>query len=128
MKQFSLDEYLADTTKRVVTRDGKDVRIICTDRKSPNIKHSRYPIIALINIGKFEEAFSYLQNGSFNTNGPHYLDLFFAQTKHSRWVYLYRQFEDSIVYASEAFTSHEAAEEDMRKHNGFGLTEITWEE
>ena len=31
MKQFSLEEYLANPSKKVVTRDGRNVRIICTD-------------------------------------------------------------------------------------------------
>lgn len=33
MKQFNLKEYLKDPNKKVVTRDGKNVRIICTDRQ-----------------------------------------------------------------------------------------------
>ena len=33
MKQFSLKEYLANPSRKVVTRDGKNVRILCTDRK-----------------------------------------------------------------------------------------------
>lgn len=32
MKQFNLDEYLKNPSRRVVTRDGRNVRIICTDR------------------------------------------------------------------------------------------------
>lgn len=42
MKQFSLEEYLANPAKKVVTRSGKDVRILCTDAKGD------FPIIALI--------------------------------------------------------------------------------
>lgn len=34
MKQFNLDEYLANPSRKVVTRDGRNVRIRCTDRKS----------------------------------------------------------------------------------------------
>lgn len=124
MEQFSLDEYLADTTKRVVTREGKDVRIICTDRDS------LFPVVFLIRkeTGATESVFAANENGicSIGVELCDY-DLFFAPKKQSRWVYLYR-LEDNIVYASDAYPSHEAAEEDMRKHNGFGLTEITWEE
>ena len=32
MKQFSLEEYLEHPDRKVVTRDGRSVRIICTDR------------------------------------------------------------------------------------------------
>lgn len=31
MKQFNLQEYLAHPERKVVTRDGRPVRIICTD-------------------------------------------------------------------------------------------------
>ena len=33
MKQFDLKEYLKDPNKKVVTRDGRNARIICTDRQ-----------------------------------------------------------------------------------------------
>ena len=41
MKPFNLEEYLANPSKKVVTRDGRKIRIICTDAKSD------YPIIVL---------------------------------------------------------------------------------
>ena len=31
MKQFSLEEYLKDPPKKAVTRDGRNVKIDCTD-------------------------------------------------------------------------------------------------
>lgn len=34
MKQFNLEEYLKNPKRKVVTRDGRDVRVICTDRKT----------------------------------------------------------------------------------------------
>lgn len=34
MEQFSLDKWLQDKSRKVVTRDGRNVRIICTD--APN--------------------------------------------------------------------------------------------
>lgn len=33
MKEFNLSEWLQDKSRKVVTRDGRPVRIICTDRK-----------------------------------------------------------------------------------------------
>ena len=32
MKQFNLEEYLKNPSKNVVTRMGRKVRVICTDR------------------------------------------------------------------------------------------------
>ena len=43
MKQFNLDEYLKNPSKKVVTRMGRKVRIICTDRED-----SIYPVVALV--------------------------------------------------------------------------------
>ena len=43
MKPFNLEEYLKNPSKKVVTRDGKDARIICTDRRDLN-----FPIVALV--------------------------------------------------------------------------------
>lgn len=36
MEQFSLEKYLENPSRKVVTRDERDVRIICTDRKTSN--------------------------------------------------------------------------------------------
>ena len=43
MRKFNLEEYLQNPWRKVVTRDGRSVRIVCTDKKG-----SEYPIIALI--------------------------------------------------------------------------------
>ena len=42
MRPFNLDEYLKNPKLKVTTRDGKDVRIICT-----NAKGTRFPVVAL---------------------------------------------------------------------------------
>ncbi len=36
MEQFNLESYLANPNQRVVTRDGREVRILCTDIKNRN--------------------------------------------------------------------------------------------
>lgn len=33
MRQFNLQEFIDNPSRKVVTRDGRKVRIICTDRK-----------------------------------------------------------------------------------------------
>ena len=43
MKQFNLKEYLEHPDRKVVTGDGRNVRIICTDRED-----SIYPVVALV--------------------------------------------------------------------------------
>ena len=45
MKQFSLEEYLKNPSRLVVTRNGRPVRILCTDRVD---KEEGYVIVGLL--------------------------------------------------------------------------------
>ena len=82
MKRFSLQEYLANPSQKVVTRDGKPVRILCTDAKGD------YPIVGLIHYTYGDEREvpeSYTENGSYDiTNEENQRDLFFAPVKKSK--------------------------------------------
>lgn len=86
MKQFNLEEFLAHPERRVVTRDGRPVRIICTDAKSI------YPVIGLVDDGICGERFiSCQKNGRMSNDiieSPS--DLFLGPIKHTDWVNLYR--------------------------------------
>ena len=81
MKEFNLDEYLKDPSKKVVTRDGREVRIICTDAKGDE------PIVALLyNKNRDEEnVYTYNRDGRVYKNDS-CLDLFFAPIKREGWV------------------------------------------
>ena len=87
MKQFNLKEYLANPNRKVVTGDGRNVRIICTDSKIRN-----YPIIALVEEpSRFENLFSYTEGGQMVSYEPSKkYDLFFAPEKHEGWVNIYK--------------------------------------
>ena len=82
MKQFSLKEYLKNPNKKVVTRGGLPVRIICTDRKQ------ECPIIALIKERDGTETIcTYNTQGKFRANDEcSNLDLMFAPEKKEGWV------------------------------------------
>jgi hypothetical protein len=72
MEQFNLDKWLQDKSRKVVTRDGREVRIICWD--SPN---KTFPIVGFVN--NEEEIFAwdyfgYCREGHIETD----VDLFFA--------------------------------------------------
>ena len=43
MKAFNLQAYLENPQRKIVTRNGDKIRIICTDKKSTG-----YPIVALL--------------------------------------------------------------------------------
>ena len=83
MKQFNLQEYLANPSRQVVTRDGRKVRIVCTDRAGLNAK----PIVALITLPNGDEVIKTFWNNGFETTaieGEN--DLFFAPEKHEGWI------------------------------------------
>lgn len=87
MKQFSLEEYLADPSKKVVTRDGKDVRIICTDARG------LYPVVALIERpdGDAEDLSLFTKDGCWSIHDPaSSMNLVFASKKKEGWVNLYK--------------------------------------
>ena len=86
MKQFNLEEYLKNPSRKVVTRDGRDVRIICTDR----VSKKGYPLVALVMNDGHELVHTYNMYGQFHTGDTnHDLDLFFAPEKHEGWVNIY---------------------------------------
>lgn len=67
MKQFDLKEYLKDPNKKVVTRDGRNVRIICTDRKG-----TEYSVIALCTMSSgSEDCYFYFPNGRMYLSADH---------------------------------------------------------
>lgn len=85
MKQFNLQEYLAHPERKVVTRDGRPVRIICTDRKGLDVK----PIVALITLPNCDEIVKCFWADGIDTAGSEDKnDLFFAPTKHEGWINL----------------------------------------
>ena len=82
MEQFSLEEYLANPSRKVVTRDGRRVRVICTDMKS-----TTYPVVALIENGSgYEQLITFSKNGEYAVNESSRSDLFFAPEKHEEQI------------------------------------------
>ena len=81
MKQFDLKEYLANPSRKVVTRDGREARIICTDMRCAD-----YPIIALVEkCNSTEESpYQYRKNGYCGCTSSANLDLFFTPKKPRR--------------------------------------------
>lgn len=73
MRPFNLEEYLKDPSRKVVTRVGSKVRIICTDRLS-----EWYPVCALINEDREEYYCSYTIDGKRLLDSDRSSDLFFA--------------------------------------------------
>lgn len=75
MKQFNLEEYQKNPDREVVTRDGRKVRIICTDFDNPD-----FPVIGEIKGDKWPLSFA--TNGEAIKGRKLSCDLFFAPEKH----------------------------------------------
>ena len=122
MKQFNLEEYLKNP-KRVVTRDGREVRIICTD-----FNNNTYPII--IEVKDMLDPVAVTREGwCIGSNMPNDLDLFFAQEKHEGWINIYRTEGDESVYTANVYNSKEEAEDAGRGEEDYLATiKIEWEE
>lgn len=100
MKKFSLEEYLKNPKRKIVTRDGRDARIICTDRAGSTTK----PVVALITLPNGDENIkSFWANGIETTGSDGKDDLFFATVKHEGWVNIYcaHSMSCGLIYQSE---------------------------
>lgn len=124
MKEFSLEEYLENPERKVVTRDGRNVRIICTDKKGTN-----FPIVALVECEDKEETCYYTKKGYWNSCGVvSKIDLFFAPEKHEGWINIYADINDNSHPGNHIFKSKEEAEEEGEKGSGYITTiKIEWE-
>lgn len=124
MKQFNLEEYLKDPNKKVVTRSGRNVRIICTDQKG-----TKYSVIALCNIYKESEVcYSYLPNGRMHLSEDSCLDLFFASEKHEGWINLYKINSNISPGPLTYNTKKEAESATGNRPDYIATIKIEWEE
>lgn len=100
MKQFSLEEYLKNPKRKVITRDGRDARIICTNAKG------KYPIVALIKNPNTEYPSLFTRKGEYAKDIQHSDDLFFTSEKHEGWININKwpdgvRDSDGIIYHTE---------------------------
>ena len=124
MKPFNLEEYLKNPNKKVVTREGRSVTILCTNFLSSE------PIVA--EIKELNCSMSFDTNGRHSNNSitrnPS-IDLFFATEKHEGWVNVYKEFESNSNYMGRICNSEEEAK-NKTDINGIYLAtiKIEWEE
>ena len=125
MKPFNLKEHLEHPDWKVVTRDGRSARIICTDAKFD------YPVVALITICDKDDVYevieSYTKDGCCCYGRQESNDLFFAPEKHEGWINVYRTMVYSEAYCGKIYDSYEEA----KSHTNYATiatTKIEWEE
>ena len=125
MKQFNLEEYLQNPSRRIITSDHRCVRIICTDRRD-----DIYPVVALIQDGSNESLCCYTSYG-VSMNNIDSDNLFFAPIKKEGWVSIFKDSSGGIQLG-RVYTSKKLAE-NMAKKCAFGPSYLTtvklkWEE
>ena len=121
MKQFNLEEYLKNPSRKVVTKDGRKVtRFLCTDARG------QYPIVALIEAldDDKESAFSYTKDGHFYPGEEHDYNLFFVPEKHEGWVNVCK----SQMYRCGLIHNSEEEARRSRGWDAIATVKIEWEE
>ena len=122
MKQFNLEEYLKNPNRKIVTRDGRNVKIHCTDYIGFG------PIIAKVEGNNFSQMF--YSDGRASRCEESTYDLFFALEKHEGWINVYRDRDTGITNLGVIlYTSREEAEEAGEGDIYYVSTaKIEWEE
>lgn len=125
MERFNIEEYKKNPNRKVITRDGKSVRIVCTD-----VMGAIYPVLAIYKMDPTHECCnSYTTAGKLYTEGDSDSDLFFAPQKKEGWLNLYKDEDGRVaigtVYPIESEKSAKMASEDK---NYVATCKIEWEE
>ena len=127
MEQFSLEKYLANPSRKVVTRDGRKVRILCTDREDLD-----FPIITLIKkkLGGGEVLYAHTKDGLYCNTCSTIHDLFFAPEKHEGWVNIYKSKYDGYDLSQVYQRKEDAEKEKYINDSDVYITtiKIEWEE
>ena len=117
MKQFNLEEYLKNPNKKVVTRDGRNVNIHCTNCVGA------HPVVAEIEGEKY--SYYYDKNGGYHFR-PSISDLFFAPEKKEGWANIYKQ---DAKYRVIGYVYETKEEAERNKDIDYITTiKIEWEE
>ena len=123
MKPFNLQEYLDNPSRKVVTRSGRSVRVLCTDAKGDcpvfglaiGVDGAEFPIMcSAIGETEFEED-----------------DLFFDTVKMNGWVNIYRDEDGFRILGSLLETEEHAIFEINEKNDKYkyiATIKLTWEE
>ena len=125
MKKFNLQEYLANTSRKVVTKNGRSVRIICTDAKG------KYPVVALVldEDNDYEDIEFYTPYGECSDISECNINLFFAPVKREGYVNVYRSITQAHRFTGSIYDTKEKADEIAKCNPRYvTTTKITWEE
>lgn len=126
MEQFSIEKYLKNPDRKIMTRVGCKARVICINRRSES-----FPVVALVQKEAIENTYCYTRNGlcSGDTEGPN--DLFFVPIKKEGWMNIYKNYKanSSIVPGGAIYNTKEEAKIAAEDNSTYISTvKIEWEE
>ena len=121
MEKFNLEKYLANPSRKVVTRDGKNVRILCTDRKLD----SKEVVGLTMNNDGTEGLLSWSKQGKSLSLNDSSFDLFFAPEKHEGWVCICRRFRNNGYFTDRIYDSEQEAKV---RGGSIATVKVEWEE
>ena len=130
MKPFSLEEYIKNPSRKIVTRDGKKVIQLNLYTDAEN----KFPIVAIVeddNNRKTARTYTYTKDGAYyGDKVEHLADLFFAMEKHEGWVNIFKyNFGEPFIGDMHIFRSKEEAEESAKNNRTYVKSiKIEWEE
>ena len=118
MKQFSLEEFLKNPNRKVVTRDGRAVKIHCINYIG------EHPIIAQVE--GYDYSTSFCKDGLSVIGEETPRDLFFAPEIHEGWVNVYQ--EDNLLRCGNIYDTKSEAEQHGSYVKRLATVKIEWEE
>lgn len=126
--KFNLEEYLKNPSRRVVTRDGREVRIKCTDMDGSN----GMVIVGLVrdDLMNKERPLTWTKEGQYFVEaGETVNDLFFEDSKEFNkrgWVNVYKSPGGEIILGNVRKSKEEA--EQSNRGDSIDIIEISWKE
>lgn len=127
--KFSLEEYLKNPSRKVVTRDGREVRIKCTDMDGIN----GMVIVGLVRDDLMckERPLTWTKEGQYFVEaGETVNDLFFEVSKEPSkkkgWVNVYKSPGGEIILGNVRESKEEA--EQANRGDSIDIIEISWKE
>ena len=115
MKPFNLEA--AKNGAKVITRDGKEARILCFD-----LKGDVYNICGAMEFAEEEEPHVWTDNGLFFEGESNCRDLLMAPIKKSAWINIYRYNQNSDRHPTQNLAKRAA------NISIIDTIEIEWEE
>ena len=119
MKQFNLEEYLKNPSKKVVTRTGIPVKIHCTNFATCK------PVIAEISGRGYSQSFT-KEGRYFGDTDDSGEVLFFAPEKHEGWVNVYK--DGDHFYSSMDILKTKEKAEALSCRSCIATVKVEWEE